>query len=755
MLKDKRALFVSYNAATEPLVKSQVLPYISALSAHGVKFHLMSFEKDLAAGAEVSRQLKDAGIEWIRLKFHHRPFILAKPFDIKLGSLVALWTCITKKIDIVHARGIMGACISLVPAKLCGARFIFDMKSSLAEGYSLSGRIKRGSLAHKALAYLERLCILNSDEVIVETNAHKRQLEKMAASIKRPPRITALPCCVDTARFAGDQAGAYPPSGGGIRLVYLGSLSGWYMVPEMLSFFETVKKGHPGSEFLFLTDDKDGALGRMIKERKLEGVTVSKARYEDVPKCLGGATAGILFKQPNQRLDSFPIKIAEYLAAGLPVVINEGMGDVEELISRNRAGVVVRSCDTGSYIAASRVLEDLVKEGGSLRERCGKVAAENLDISFGLSVYSAIYGRLMKKRVIFIVPYPEEGPSVRLRVEQFLPGLDQAGIRYAVRPFLTSYFYAILYEKGRTLSKFLLFVFCSCRRVVDLARALFYDTVFIHREMFPVGPPLFEAVLFLFGKNVIFDFDDAIYLPPEGSARTMSALKCPWKTDFIIKHSCLVIAGNEFLRDHARLLNENVAIVPTCIDTDKYSGPAAKGAKDGAVIGWIGSHTTQVYLKDLEQPLLFLLDKYKNLKICLVGGRLDGIRHERIITREWSLRTESDDIKSFDIGIMPMPDTDWAKGKCGFKAILYMTCGLPVVASPVGTTLDIIDDGVSGFFAGSAGEWISKLSMLVEDPALRDAMGRKGREKAVKEYSLASNAPLFYKNLESVWKKAT
>ncbi|MBN1526113.1 MAG: glycosyltransferase [Candidatus Omnitrophica bacterium] len=754
MPKDKRALFVSYNAATEPLVKSQALPYISALSAQGIKFYLMSFEKEPAAGADVSKELKDAGIGWIRLKFHHKPFIIAKPFDIKLGSLVALWTCITKKIDIVHARGIMSACISLVPAKLCGARFIFDMKSSLAEGYRLSGRIKRGSLTYKALAYLERLCVLNSDEVIVETNVHKGQLENMASSRKRPPRITVLPCCVDIERFAGNLQGAYPPSGGGIKLVYLGSLSGWYMLPEMLSFFEAVKKARPGSEFLFLTDDKDGSLGRMIKERKLEGVMIVKARYEDVPRYLRGATAGILFKRPNQRLDSFPIKIAEYLAAGLPVVINSGMGDVEELVSKNRAGVVVGSCDTGSYIAALGVLEDLVKEGGSMRERCGKVAAEHLPMSLGSSVYSAIYDRLMKKRVIFIVPYPKEGASVRLRVEQFLPVLDKAGIRYAVRPFLTSRFYGILYEKGHAIGKFLLFIFCSCRRLVDLARALFYDIVFIHREMFPIGPPLFEAALFLFGKKVIFDFDDAIYLPPEGSAKIMSMMKCPWKTDFIIKHSSLVIAGNEFLRDHARLLNKNVSIIPTCIDTDKYNGPGpAKGGKDDVVIGWIGSHTTRVYLKNLERAFLSLLDKYKDLKICLVGSRSDGISHERIIIREWSLDTERDDIRSFDIGIMPMPDTDWTKGKCGFKAILYMTCGLPVVASPVGTNLDIIDDGINGFLAGSVEEWIRKLSMLVEDPALRDAMGRKGREKALKEYSLASNAPLFYKNLESVWKK--
>jgi len=393
MEKAKRALFVSYNAATEPQVRSQVLPYISALSAHGIKFYLLSFEKDLAAGADISKQLRAAGIEWIRLRPHDNPLILAKPFDIKFGSFVVLWTCITKKINIVHARGIMGACISLVPAKLCGARFIFDMKSSLAEAYRLNGRIKKGSLMYKALAYLERLCVLNSDEVIVETNVHKEQLEKMAASRKRPPRITVLPCCVDIQRFVEKAEHTYVSAGGGMRLVYLGSLSGWYMVPEMISFFETVKQAHPGSEFLFLTDDKNGSLGRMIKERKLEGIRIAKAHYEDVPKNLWGATAGILFKWPNERLDSFPIKIAEYLAARLPIIINAGMGDVEDLIRRYRVGVVVEKHDDVSYEKAIGQLEELLREKEGMGRRCIDAARQNLSSSFGFFQYESIYKR--------------------------------------------------------------------------------------------------------------------------------------------------------------------------------------------------------------------------------------------------------------------------------------------------------------------------------------------------------------------------
>jgi glycosyltransferase involved in cell wall biosynthesis len=167
------------------------------------------------------------------------------------------------------------------------------------------------------------------------------------------------------------------------------------MIPEMLEFFSALKRLRPGSEFLFLSDDKDGSLGRLIKDKKLGGVIITKVPYDHVPKSLWGATAGVLFKWPNERLDSFPIKVAEYLAAGLPVVINSGMGDVEDMVNNNRVGVVVGSCDEEAYIRAINELASLVSEGHRLQQRCESVSAKELSSSFGLSVYNAIYTRLL------------------------------------------------------------------------------------------------------------------------------------------------------------------------------------------------------------------------------------------------------------------------------------------------------------------------------------------------------------------------
>lgn len=374
-------------------MRSQVLPYLRALSSCGIRFCFMSFEKGFDKTAEISRELEDCGIGWIKLKFHSRPVLLAKLFDVKIGSIAAFWTCITKKVDIVHARGIMGALVSLFPAKITGAKFIFDMKSSLAEAYRLSGKIDEKGVYYRSLVYLERLCVSLSDVVIVETEVHRDSLSKMLSAKKRRPDIVVLPCCVETARF--DLKGEPMRNSAlmdSVRLAYLGSLSGWYMIPEMLSFFKYIKARYKNAQMLFITDDKDSMLKNAVKENNLEDVSVVKADYDDVPKLLTGSSFGILFKWPCQRLDSFPIKVGEYLASGLPVIINAGMGDVEAIIRRNKIGVVVDNMDSAGLEKAFRDMGSLLSEGDAVRQRCKDVAARCLSSSSAVNLLRSVYG---------------------------------------------------------------------------------------------------------------------------------------------------------------------------------------------------------------------------------------------------------------------------------------------------------------------------------------------------------------------------
>lgn len=395
MGKPKTALFVSYNAATGPLVRSQVLPYLEALSKDGIKFTLFTFETSGVDTNEISDELRLSDIEWIRRMFHSRPFLIAKPFDI-INGVFSIWRlCVFRKFRIVHCRGVMPSLMAIIPAKIAGAYFIFDMKSSLAEAYRLSGRLKKGSLIHRILSFIEKMCVLNADEVIVETEAHKKSLEELIGSRKRKVHIAVLPCCVDLKRFNVDRNKKAAYLTEGPRLVYLGSLSGWYLMSEMLDFFKAFKDKFPKAEFLFLTDDKKNLVAQLAKEKHIEGVRVFAVPYKDVSRELARSTAGILFKPPHDRLDSFPIKVGEYLASGVPLVINHGMGDVEALVTEEKVGVVVDSFDEKGYKDAISRLERLItEEGDALRNRCIEAAARRLSLRHGLDIYRAAYQRV-------------------------------------------------------------------------------------------------------------------------------------------------------------------------------------------------------------------------------------------------------------------------------------------------------------------------------------------------------------------------
>lgn len=355
-------------------------------------------------------------------------------------------------------------------------------------------------------------------------------------------------------------------------------------------------------------------------------------------------------------------------------------------------------------------------------------------------------------KVFFIVPYPSEGASNRLRVEQYLPYLSQGGIEFKVRPFFSKSFYKILYRKGCYIKKFSYFIISSLNRIFDLFRILKYDLVFIHREAFPIGPAFFEYLVYKIGKPIIFDFDDAIYLSSTSrSNRFMAVFKVPRKVGKVIRFSKHIIAGNDYLKEFALKYNKNVTVIPTCTDTGEYKVETRVTNGKEVVIGWIGSESTKEFLDALRGVFKVIAGKYPNIRFEIVGAdyKIDGFPF--LNCKKWSLETERNDLRKFDIGIMPMPDNEWTKGKCGFKAILYMSMGIPTVCSAVGVNTKIIKDGVNGFLANSDKEWIEKLSLLIEDSALRFRMGMAGRHTVEEEYSLKVNAPSFLEVLEKAY----
>jgi len=344
-------------------------------------------------------------------------------------------------------------------------------------------------------------------------------------------------------------------------------------------------------------------------------------------------------------------------------------------------------------------------------------------------------------KILFLVPYPEEGASNRIRVMQFVPYLKSKGIFCRIRPFVNGRFYRILYLPYRYAEKAVWFLTCTINRIFDIARSLRYDIIFIHREAYPFGGPIIESILYRMGKPIIYDFDDAIFLSNTSEHNIyIEKFKKPGKVSAIIKMSRLVIAGNEYLKNYASGFNKNVIIIPSSIDTDRYCRATSENNKKDVVIGWIGSNTTKSFLKDIEDVFAELSDRYRNVVFKIIGAEFYSRKVNNVINKRWVLNEEMEDLNDFDIGIMPMPDNEWTRGKCGFKIILYMACGIPAVCSPVGVNSAIIEDNVSGFLAKDNREWVDKLSRLIEDKKLRDRLGAAGRKRVENNYSVKVNA---------------
>jgi glycosyltransferase involved in cell wall biosynthesis len=345
-------------------------------------------------------------------------------------------------------------------------------------------------------------------------------------------------------------------------------------------------------------------------------------------------------------------------------------------------------------------------------------------------------------KVLFITPVPREAAAYRVRIEQYLPYLAKHGITGDIRPFISSKFFAMVYNPGRYGQKIRYFFEGAFGRIKDLVQSGQYDLIFIFREAFPFGPPFTEWLFYKTHKPVVYDFDDAIYLPNTSSAnRMVGFLKYPQKVSQIIKMSAHIIVCNDFLKEYAERFSGRVTVVPTSVDTDVFKPAAQKASDKKPIVGWIGSPSTAIYLNQLRVVFQELAKRYAfTLKIIGAGSefKIPGVD---VINREWELEKEVGDFQGLDIGVYPLPDTEWVKGKTGFKTVQYMSVGVPCVVSRVGRNLEIVKDGEDGFLASSDDEWIERLSLLMDNRELRRKMGQAGRATVESRYSLKASAP--------------
>lgn len=352
-------------------------------------------------------------------------------------------------------------------------------------------------------------------------------------------------------------------------------------------------------------------------------------------------------------------------------------------------------------------------------------------------------------KILFLVPYPlHESPSQRFRFEQYFHRIEQAGHSYRVQTFLPPRRWRLLSQPGHGLSKLYLITLGFLHRILAPWYAISSDRVFIHREVTPIGPPIFEWIIArLLRKKVIFDFDDAIWLTDrQHESAWFRWLKWRSKVALISTWSYRVSCGNEYLASFARKFNQHVTVNPTTIDTS-YHIPEKK-VSEQVVIGWTGSRSTMGYLNDVKVPLEELMMRHPHVVIRIVSDQAPDWSHARIDFVPWSLETEIPTLQTFDIGIMPLRDDPWSLGKCGFKALQYMSLSIPAVVSPVGVNTEVVVDTITGYHCRGGQEWINRLDELIRDRDKRTAMGLAGRRRVEDLYSVASNTARFLRLLE-------
>ncbi|KAA0678281.1 glycosyltransferase [Roseomonas genomospecies 6] len=341
-------------------------------------------------------------------------------------------------------------------------------------------------------------------------------------------------------------------------------------------------------------------------------------------------------------------------------------------------------------------------------------------------------------RILLLSRYGPRGPSSRLRHYQFLPALAEAGMSVAVAPLLPDSYLEALYAGRMRPVRSIGAAYAA--RVRQMAGARNFDLLWIEKELLPWFPYGAERWILESLPPYVVDFDDAWFHHYDRSRWSLVRRLLGSKLDRVMRHAALVTVGNDYLADRAESTGApSIAILPTVVDITRYPiGPERTGTLPA--VGWIGSPITDHYLNLVGEPLRRMVTG-NEIRLCLVGatpGILGDLSADRHVWRE---DTETQHIAAFDIGIMPLADTPWERGKCGYKLIQYMACGKPVVASPVGVNRDIVEHGVNGFLAETPEEWTNALRRLAADPDLRRRLGAAGRAKVERHYSLEGTAP--------------
>lgn len=341
-------------------------------------------------------------------------------------------------------------------------------------------------------------------------------------------------------------------------------------------------------------------------------------------------------------------------------------------------------------------------------------------------------------RVLVLPRYDAEGASSRLRMLQYFPALQESGVEIEVAPLLGDGYVSNLYTGTVSVPRVARSYVSRICRVLARRDA---DVLWIEKECWPWLPACLEMRALPRKASIVVDYDDAVFHRYDEHQSAWVRRLLGHKIDMVMRRADLVVTGNDYLAARARSAGaRQVEWLPTVIDLDRYPEPVTRPERREVVIGWIGSPSTAHYLREIV-PALNAISSRMVVRCVAIGARADQVEGTPFEAWPWSEATEVSMLDQLDVGVMPLLNTSWEQGKCGYKLIQYMARGLPVVASPVGVNCDIVEDGKNGMLASSTAEWERALSRLVSDAGLRRRMGVSGRRVAEEVYSVQAQAP--------------
>src|SRR5260221_2660737 len=408
-LTNRRVLYISYNGMLDPLGQSQVIPYLKELSREGVRFTLLSFEgpgaysnEGLGRCEQLRAGLAGSGIDWCWLRYHQTPSLPATIYDVLAGIRYGSRLVRLRQIEMIHARSHIAATIALALKKRFRSRMIFDLRGLMAEEYVDADHWRKGSVPYLLTKSMERRALQAADGVVTLTEKIWPMIKDWEGLRGRTVVHEVVPCCADLERFrfrAADRDRQRNLLGveDQFVLVYSGSVGGWYLADKMADFFMALLKQKPDSHFLWLSGGPRELIERLMLERGVSAdrFSVRAVAPAEVSSYLCAADAGIAFYKPTfSRLATSPVKVAEYLACGLPVIINAGVGDSDTLISAQRVGAVITDFSHDEYEEALQTLAESATD--ETRARARQVAEQFFDLQrIGAHRYARLYEEVL------------------------------------------------------------------------------------------------------------------------------------------------------------------------------------------------------------------------------------------------------------------------------------------------------------------------------------------------------------------------